>query len=305
VSNNLISNANAIMRDISLNGNIVVNGLSTNRGKTYLVGDTSINKLFVNDIAQFNQPLIASADVSLNTNANIGGNINTQGRLNVVGDTSLNVLYVANRSYLNSMLTVAGDASFTTLNTTQTAKLNAVEIAKEATLNGNILTTDRAYIGQNYYQFKNTTQTFPMPTYDMTNTVKDTYITITYWVQLKSNLTGNNNPIITLNGSNLLETRTGGLWVVSSKSTVSFNPVPLGFGIFHLHALVLPVSTTSLATNSNYLIYINNSASTVATFQNTVSMVINDTNTFSFGPMTQTNLGADMRIRDFRIYNRQ
>ena len=302
ISNNLISNSTAIMRDISLNGNIVVNGLSTHNGKTNLVGDTSTNKLFVGEVAQFAQRVITFADASMNANANVGGNANIQQKLNVVGDTSVNVLYVANRAFLNSALTVAGDASFTTINTTQPARLNTIEIAKDASFNGNMKTIDGAYIGQNYYQFKNTTQTFTMPAYNMSSFQQDSYITITYWVQLTNNLTGNNNPIITLNGSNFIETREEGVWVVSSKQA-TFNATPNGFNIFHLHTLIIPVSATSYTT-SNYLIYINDNTTTTASFTNNVSVLRNMPNTFSFGPMTAANLNSDMRIRDFRIYNR-
>ena len=299
---NILVNTNAIIRDISLNGNLAVNGNIVSRNKVNISGDTSLNILNVFGTSRFNQILIAQNDASFNRNISVLGNVNLNNTLNVVGDVSLNKTIVNSSATFRNTLNVLGDASFTTLTTTQLAKLNTAEIMNDTSFNGNLKLSDGGYLGQYYYQFKNTTQKIVFPAVNMSSLQLNNYVTITFWARLNSTFKTDGNPIIGLNGSKFIETRQTGVWYISS--TAPTQTYGIATGTFQLHCYVVPIGTTSFTPTSKFKIYLDtqlqsNFIPNATYIQNTSS------NVFSFGPISQTDLASDLRIRDFQIYNRE
>jgi cytoskeletal protein CcmA (bactofilin family) len=300
VYGNISAFNNATIKDISLNGNFVSNGTSLLRGKFDVVGDSSLNMLNVHGTSVFNQLLIGAQDVSLNRNLSVFGNTNITNSLNVMGDGSFNNMLIRQNAAINNNLTVLGDASFITLNTSMPAKLNSVEVWNDASFNGNLKLADALYIGQNYYQFKNSSQRLLFPPLNLTSQALNSYITVSFWAYLGTKYTIDSNSILLLNDNKFLETRLNGTWYLSNTSSPQ-QTYTFDTGIFNLHTFVIPISTSGNISTSSFKAYLNGSI--LYTFTPTIAFIFNTSNNvFSFGNIPANFINNDLRVRDFRVY---
>ena len=100
--------------DLSLNGNLYFNGDFKLNNKFVTVGDVSFNsKLLVGDDVTINKSLFTLGDASINSNLSVGNNVTFGSSVLTLGDASFNSkLSVGSDASFNAKLSVLGDVSF-------------------------------------------------------------------------------------------------------------------------------------------------------------------------------------------------
>jgi len=140
-TNGVIETLYSTTTDLSLNGNLYINGY----GLSVINTDLSLNgNLIINKDLYLNTKLITNNDVSMNSNLVVGNDVTLNTQLFTLGDVSLNSkLFVNSDVSLNSNLVVGNDV---TLNT-QLFTLGDVSMNSKLFVNGDVSMNSNLLVG--------------------------------------------------------------------------------------------------------------------------------------------------------------